>query len=169
MSYRDVRKAKEFGESAFYLASLQYGHYLWLEGYAGRSLLALTRALYADVPEQDPVLKDYPLPYSAIYWLVSHHPSEDFPGNPRVSFQHQATRIEGAREELRRARAWAVWYLVGQAKPSLPGDPTQAFEEPGLAAIEAGLRRWGHGDELHTWRNAPGGELNIERWMFGVQ
>lgn len=154
MSYRDVREAKGRGVAAFYLASLQYGHYLWLEGHAGRSLLALTRALYADVPEQASVLEDWPLPYTAIHWVVRQHPSDHFPGNPRISFQHQATRMEGPRKELRRARAWAVWYLVGQAKSSLPGDPTQAFEEPGLAAIEAGLRRWGHGDELHTWRNA---------------
>ncbi len=58
---------------AFYLIALSYGHYLWLKGYSGHAILAITRALYAN------------------------HPSEDYPGNPRISFQHQATRLRGDR------------------------------------------------------------------------
>ena len=152
MSYRDVRRAEAVGVEAYYLASLQYGHFLWQQGYAGRAILALTRSLYADLPETASVLQAWPLPYAAIHWIVLHHPSDDFPGNPRISFQHQATRMKGERKERRRARAWAVWYLVRDAKPSLPADPRQGIEEPGIESIEAGLRQWGHADELEIWR-----------------
>ncbi|NBB78405.1 MAG: hypothetical protein GVY36_03020 [Verrucomicrobia bacterium] len=149
-----MRTAEAVDVEAYYFTSLQYGQFLWQRGRSGRAILALTRALYADLPETALVLQNSPLPYAAIHWIVLHHPSDDFPGNPRVSFQHQATRMEGRQKELRRARAWAVWYLVRHAKPSLSADPRQVIEEPDSAAIEAGLRQWGHTDEVEVWRAA---------------
>lgn len=154
MSYRDVRTAQAAGMEAYYSASLRYGHYLWQQGHAGRAILALTRALYADLPEAALVLREWPLPYAAIYWIVHNHSSNDFPGNPRVSFQHQATRIRGARKELLQARAWAVWYLIRDARPSLPADTKQGIEEPGFESIQAGLCRFGHTNEVDIWLKA---------------
>ena len=46
MSYRNLREHKQGDPAAYYLAALQYGHCLWLQGHAGRAILALTRALY---------------------------------------------------------------------------------------------------------------------------
>jgi hypothetical protein len=142
----------------FYFKALQYGHDLWLRGHAGRAILAITRALYADISSNEPILREWPLPYASLKWIVAHHHSDHFPGNPRISFQHQATRLRGARQELRRARAWAVWALIRQARPSLQGDATDPVDEPTRKQIESMLRAQGHPDEARLWRSiaAPG-------------
>lgn len=154
MSYRELSELRGGDTEAYYRTALRYGHYLWRQGHAGRALLALTRALYADLPEDAAVLQDWPLPYRALRWMVEQHPSEDFPGNPRISFQHQATRLRGERRDLRRARAWAVWALVRQAKPDLPGDAAQGVEEPSLETIHSGLEKHGHKNEQRIWQDA---------------
>ena len=154
MNYRCLTEAAEVSVATFYLAALKYGHYLWLKGHSGRSILAITRALYATVPETDPILEQWQLPYAALKWIVAHHPSDHFPGNPRISFQHQATRLRGDRQTLRRARAWAMWALVRQAKPNLPGDFRQTIEEPTLEWIEAQLKTEGHANEVAVWQAA---------------
>ena len=122
MNHLCLTESKKADTAVFYFEALKYGHYLWLNSHAGRSLLALTRALYANVPEKAPVLAQWPLPYAALKWIVANHPTDSFPGNPRISFQHQATRLRGERQALRRARAWAVWALIQKAKPTLPKD-----------------------------------------------
>ena len=101
MSYRSLKELRGGNTEAFYLTALGYGHYLWLKGCSGRAILAITRALYADLPAEAAILCEWPLPYRALHWIVANHPSQDFPGNPRVSFQHQATRIRGDRAALR--------------------------------------------------------------------
>jgi hypothetical protein len=154
MSYRELSELRGGDPEAYYRAALRYGHYLWRQGHAGRALLALTRALYADLSEDAAVLQDWPLPYRALRWMVAQHPSEDFPGNPRISFQHQATRLRGEHCDLHRARAWAVWALVRQAKPDLPGDAAQGVVEPSLKTIHSGLERHGHRDEVRIWQDA---------------
>ena len=111
MSHRCLTESRKANEADFYFAALKYGHYLWLKGHAGRSILAVTRALYANLSGGAPMLDQWPLPYTALRWIVAKHPSDDFPGNPRISFQHQATRLRGERQALRRIRAWAVWAL----------------------------------------------------------
>jgi hypothetical protein len=156
MTYRSLSELRGGDPEAYYLAALRYGNTLWLAGHSGRAILAATRALYADLPEDAAVLREWPLPYRALRWIVAQHPSDDFPGNPRVSFQHQATRLRGERQELRRARAWAVWALVRAAKPSLPGDAAQEVEEPDLEAIRGGLETHGHADEASLWADALG-------------
>ena len=162
MSYRDLTELRGGDTEAYYSKALQYGHYLWRRGKAGRAILALTRALYADLPPSAPVLRDWPLPYAALHWIVAHHTSDDFPGNPRVSFQHQATRLRGPRAELRRARAWAVWALIRDARPHLPADDAQGILEPSLPDIATMLERHGHPNETNLWkaifRNTPGYE-----------
>lgn len=154
MSYRCLTDLRAGDVSDYYLTALRYGHFLWMKGQSGRAILALTRALYADLPEKADVYQQWPLPYRGLFWIVANHRGEDFPGNPRVSFQHQATRLRGGRMELRRARAWAVWALIRQAKPTLRADDRQEVVEPDLACIEAGLRQYGHAGEAELWREA---------------
>lgn len=154
MSYRDLSDLRGGDVVTFYQTALCYGQQLWLSGGAGRAILAVTRALYADVPPDAPALQEWPLPYQALRWIVAQHPSDDFPGNPRISFQHQATRLRGERMELRRARAWAVWALVCKAKPSLPGDLEQGIREPDLCEIADGLIHHGHVGESQLWQSA---------------
>ena len=79
-------------------------------------------------------------------------PSDAYPGNPRISFQHQATRLRGDRQDLRRARAWAVWALVCSAKPKLLGDHSQEIDEPSIEEIAAGLDQHGHRKERALWQ-----------------
>lgn len=131
----------------FYFKALQYGNYLWLKGHAGRSILAITRALYANIDAQNPILINWPIPYKALHWIVANNPTDDFPGNPRISFQHQATRLRGERQELRRARAWAVWALIRDARPSLPEDIHDTIQEPSIAEICHKLTEYGHANE----------------------
>lgn len=138
--------------AAFYQTAQRYGHFLWQAGHAGRALLALTRSLYADIPEQDPVLKQWPLPYAAIHWIAYHHHSDDFPGNPRISFQHQASRLRGPRQAVRAARAWAAWALVREARPSLPGDPSDPIREPTTHEILDALKQHGLPGESEIWK-----------------
>lgn len=152
MSYRSLRECE--APEVFYLRALEYAHFLWMDGHAGRSLLALTRALYTELESDCEVLETWPLPYAAFHWIVSAHSSDDFPGNPRVSFQHQATRIRGPREELLRARAWGVWALVRAAKPSLPPDASQGITEPSLNVIERKLATYASIREAELWRAA---------------
>ena len=148
------RESKKANEADFYFSALKYGHYLWLSGNAGRSVLALTRALYANVHEAAPVLEKWPLPYAALKWIIANHPFDSFPGNPRISFQHQATRLRGERQALRRARAWAVWALVRKAKPNLCGDDSQGIEEPTIDWIAEQLQKQGHKNEAIIWHAA---------------
>jgi hypothetical protein len=154
MSYRNLRELRGGNIEAFYLTALSYGHYLWLKGYSGRAILAITRALYANLPADAEVLREWPLPYRALHWIVANHPSQDYPGNPRISFQHQATRLRGDRVALRRARAWAVWKLICSAKPELPEDTTQGIKQPTLGEIEQGIVKHGHSNEVQIWQSA---------------
>jgi len=158
MSHRCLTELRGGPVEDYYFKALQYGHYLWLQAKAGRAVLALTRGLYADLPPGTPMLEEWPLPYAALKWIFARHPSADFPGNPRVSFQHQATRLRGAREARRRARAWAVWALVRTTRPELPADEAQGIEEPGLAEIERLLQAHGIPEEAALWKNALKGD-----------
>jgi hypothetical protein len=156
----DFRVLQRHGSArgpAFYLDALRYGQVLWRQGHAGRALLAVTRGLYANVPAEAAVLRDWPLPYAALRWMVETHPSDDFPGNPRVSYQHQASRLRGPRQAQRAARAWGVWALVRVARPTLPGDPTQRLTEPTRGAIYDGLKTHGHPGEGELWAGVMAG------------
>ena len=154
MSYRSLRELRGGNLEVFYRTALGYGHYLWLKGFSGRAILAITRALYADLPDEAAVLREWPLPYRALHWIVVNHPNQDFPGNPRISFQHQATRLRGDRAALRRARAWAVWKLICAAKPELLADTTQEIKQITLDEIEMRLAKHGHSNELQIWQSA---------------
>ena len=139
-------------DANFYLDALRYGHYLWRQGHAGRALLAVTRALYAEVSPTDPLLRQWPLPYAALAWMLRENDSDDFPGNPRLSYQHQACRLRGDRRELRTARAWAVWALACTARPHLHGDDT--CPELSLTEIAESLEKEGHPGEAALWKKS---------------
>ncbi|MFP4156921.1 MAG: hypothetical protein ACLFU4_04820 [Opitutales bacterium] len=141
---------------AFYLAAQRYGNFLWQRGHAGRAILALTRSLYTDLAPDDPIYPKWPLPYAALGWILLRHPRDDFPGNPRISFQHQATRLRGPNADCHRARAWAVWALVRRSKPQLPGDARDPVPEPTPDEIEQGLEAHGHPGEAKLWRKIQG-------------
>jgi hypothetical protein len=96
------RAAGRRGE--FYLDCLEYGHALWLRGLAARAILCLDRAFGAELTGAEPILRDWPLPYAAMRWFLTHPPAEDFVGNPRVHFQHYADRLTEPRRDPRRPR-----------------------------------------------------------------
>ncbi|MGB0416289.1 MAG: hypothetical protein ACPGKS_05535 [Coraliomargarita sp.] len=149
----DCLTSRKSGDLAdYYFTALKYGNYLWKQGHAGRAILAVTKALYTELPATNPVYADWPLPYAALKWIIANHESDDFPGNPRVSFQHQASRMKPQHSDTKRARAWAVWALVCIAKPSLPGDPSESIVEPKHSEIETLLRTHGHPEEAVLWK-----------------
>ena len=138
----------------FFLTALRYGQYLWTGNLPARALLAVDRALYADLTGDEPELRDHPLPYAAIAWMVGNMPEGVFTGNARVHYQHLADRVRGEREEQKRWRAWAAWMLVRRVRPELPEDPKHVFTEPTVEAIAAGLATHGVPGEVAMWETA---------------
>jgi hypothetical protein len=136
----------------FYFACLEYGHVLWQKGYAARSLLCLDRGFGADLSGEEPILREHPLPYAAMGWLIRQTPPGVFLGNPRVHFQHYADRMNEPRREQRRWRAWACWAIARAVRPELPNDPRHNVVEPTLDAIDAALAIHGHAGEAERWR-----------------
>lgn len=137
---------------AFYFACLEYGHALWRQGFAARSLLCLDRAFGAGLTGAEPELARDPLPYAAMAWLIAHTPSGVFLGNPRVHFQHYADRMNEPRRDQRRWRAWACWALTRRVRPEFPSDPRHQVVEPTLDEIGAALRLHGLPGEAALWR-----------------
>jgi len=157
MSYRDLQQWNEAQSIDRYLSSLKYGHYLWLHRRPARAILALIRALNTPL-RNDPnesILKDHPLPYAAIGWICKYHTLEyGFLGNPRISFQHQADRLSGQHAPIRRARAWAAWYLVSAVRPDFPSDPKHHPIFPSGTQIIADLDTFGTANESIAYREA---------------
>ena len=155
LDWRALHAFREGDRGAeFYFACLEYGHALWQQGFAARALLCLDRALGADLTGEEPVLREFPLPYAAMAWLIAFTPPERAVGNPRVHFQHYADRMNEPRREQRRWRAWACWALTRAVRPELPADPKHTVIEPTLAAIEVGLVAHGHAGEAALWLRA---------------
>jgi hypothetical protein len=122
----------------FYLTALTYGHYLWQRGLAARATLCLDRALGADLRGDEPVLREWPLPYAAMRWFLQHTPPDVFIGNPRVHFQHLADRMNEPRRDQRRWRAWACWGIA----PCVPnGRPIRSIASPSLRSTRS-RRAW---------------------------
>lgn len=152
LDWRALHAFREADRGAdFYFACLEYGHALWLKGYAARSLLCLDRALGADLRGDEVVLQAHPLPYAAMAWLIAHTPHGVFLGNPRVHFQHYADRMNAPRREQRRWRAWACWALARAVRPELPADPKHNVVEPTLEAIRCALEQHGLPGEPTLW------------------
>ncbi|HVU24650.1 MAG TPA: hypothetical protein VHE13_11045 [Opitutus sp.] len=146
-AFREAQRGAEF-----YAACLEYAHALWERRLVARAILCLDRAFGAELRGDEPVLREWPLPYRALGWFIAHAPPGAFLGNPRVHFQHYAGRMNGPRIEQRRWRAWACWALTRAARPDLPGDPRHEIEEPSPELIATGLDGHGHCGEAALWR-----------------
>ena len=144
-----------FGEGdrgpRFYHACLEYANSLWSRGFAARAILCLDRAMGADLKGDEAVLQEWPLPYSAVVWIMRQCPRGDFIGNPRIHFQHYADRMNYPRRYQRRWRAWACWALARRVMPDLLGDPRHHVRMPTLREIEARLRKHGIPGEAWLW------------------
>jgi len=156
----DLRAAalRRFGKERgadFYLGCLECAQALWLRGLPAQSILLLNRAFASDLQGDDPVLRERPLPYAAMLWVLRSARPGDFLGNPRRHFQHLATRMVEPRRELRAARAWACWAFARKVFPGLPGDERQLREEglaePDLAEIRTKLSVLGLPGEASLW------------------
>ena len=143
----DVRGAE------FYHDCLEYAQALWQRRLAARALLCLDRAMGADLDGSDPVLREWPMPYAAMAWLIAQTPPDIFVGNPRVHFQHYADRMNEPRREPRRWRAWACWALTRAVRPDLAGDPKHRVQEPTRDEIAAQLQAHGLPGEAELWRS----------------
>ena len=138
----------------FYLTALTYAHYLWQQGHAARALLKLDRALLSDLRGDEPVLRNWPLPYAAMAWFLRHTPADIFIGNPRVHFQHLADRMNEPRREQRRWRTWACWLITRHVRPEFPADPKHEVSEPTVDEITQKLTKHGIPGELAEWQAA---------------
>lgn len=151
MDWRSMHTSKSVSPIQFYMTALTYGQVLWLRHLPARALLAIDRALLTDLSGDEPELKLWPLPYRAMAWLIAHYNEDAFVGNPRVHFQHLATRVRGDRRQQRKWRAWACWYLSRLQRPWLPGDEKQGIDEPSRGDIESGIRNYGLSGEWKIW------------------
>ena len=151
----DWRTLNAFGEgdrgARFYDACLEYAHALWMRRFAARAILCLDRAMGADLRGDEPILAEWPMPYSAMAWFMRHAPQGVFIGNPRIHFQHYADRMNEPRRDQRRWRAWACWALARREMAHLPGDPRHIVVEPTIGQIEWHLRRHGLPGEAALW------------------
>ena len=138
-------------DAGFYRTALTYGQYLWQKGLVARAILKLNRGLGADLRGDEPVLRDWPLPYLALGWFLRNAPSDVFLGNPRVHYQHLADRMNEPRRDQRRWRAWACWALTRAVRPEFPGDPLHEVEEPTLALVSSRLDTHGLPGETALW------------------
>lgn len=154
MDWRHLNAHRNKQGGAFFLTALRYGQQLWAQNLPARALLAVDRALYADLKGDEPELAAHPLPYAAIAWMVKNNPGDAFTGNARVHYQHLADRVRGEREEQKRWRAWAAWAIVRRVSPELPADPKHAVEEPAESRIEKELTEHGVPGEVAMWRAA---------------
>lgn len=139
----------------FYLQALECAQSLWRRGLPAQSVLLLNRAFSSDLDGSEQVLLEWPLPYSAMHWVLSSKREGDFVGNPRRHFQHLATRMVEPRRELRTWRAWACWVYACELFPDCPPDSLQIEEEgivePTREQIESQLDRLGVEGEKELW------------------
>lgn len=156
LDYTALRPLREENGASLYLTSLAYAQQLWLDRLPARSILALDRAFFCALPSGHPVLEKHPMPYAALAWICRHHQEGTFLGNPRVSFQHIADRVQGRDDASPRKsiRAWACWAVVCHARPDFPGDPEHAVTPPTWEEIARHLAQLGGAAEVAAWRSA---------------
>ncbi len=154
-----VALGKERGP-VFYETSLRYGQSRWRTGFPAQALLQVNRALSTWFRAGEPVLKQWPLPYVVVSWLMVNRPPDQFLGNPRRHFQHLATRMVEPHKELRVWRAWACWYLAKAVLPEaeFPADWKQIREElvvePTFAEIRQQLLKLSPANDEALWLKA---------------
>lgn len=154
MDWRELRRHGGDRGADFYLSALTYGQHLWQRGLAARALLAVDRALFAEVTPDEPLLSQWPLPYRSLRWIMENATAEAIVGNPRVHYQHLAGRIQGPRAVQLRTRAWAAWHLARLVNPQWPGDSKHPIREMTADEITVELTRHGLPGEVAVWRAA---------------
>lgn len=127
----DIRTLRAQGGASAYHANLTCAQSLWLQGLSAQSLLQLNHALAVDLSHDTSILTRWPLPYQAKVWLFQNCPADEFIGNPVRHYQHLATRVSGALQEIRSWRAWACFHLAERNLPSItfPRDERQIAQE----------------------------------------
>lgn len=147
MSWRDLRAVQN--DADFHATACRYAHFLWFNATPARAILALCRALYCSPVADAPPPPGIADSYRAFAWLLSNaHRHPGFLGNPRVSFAHQATRLQKPNPALNRPRAWLLWHFTRALRPDLQGDPRcPDANAPPLACLEATLDRLGFPNE----------------------
>ena len=146
--------------AVFYETALKYAQSQWRRGFPAKSLLLCSRAMAADLLANDEVLRHHPLPYQAVAWLLVNRREGHFFGNPRLHFQHLASRMVEPNKELRAWRAWACWYLAKEllSQDEFPGDWSQiraeSLVEPTHDEISRQLRRLSPLDDERAWNEA---------------
>ena len=138
--------------SVFYHRCLVYAQYLWVNSTPARSLLAVDRALLAPINGDEPEVRNWPLPYAAVAWILRHADPDLFLGNPRAHYQHLADRVRGPGHEIKRWRSWACWHLVRAVRPDFEGDPHHQVIIPAASAVTAGLNTFGIPGETAFWK-----------------
>ncbi len=151
MSARAISDLGASRGADFYLTAMTYGQYLWQKGLAARAVLSVDRSLLADLRGDEPVLRDWPLPYAALAWMLPRVPEGVFVGNPRAHYQHLADRMNEPRREQRRWRAWAAWALTRRVCPAYPADPKHQVVEPSIDLITDKLLAHGIPGEAGLW------------------
>ena len=144
----------------FYETSLCYAQSQWRLGLPAQAMLQLNRALACCLKADEPMLHRWPLPYTAMAWIIQQRPEGQFIGNPRRHFQHLATRMVQPHKELRTWRAWACWYLSKVLLPEEehPADWKQIRQEgvvePTFRQIREQLRSLSPADDEAKWLEA---------------
>ena len=167
--HHDFNTTRQHGngrEAGYYLDTLRYAQSQWTAGKPAQAILQLNKSWSADLAEGDPVLTWLPPPYRALVWIVekSADGSCGYLGNPVRHFQHLATRVSGARSEVRSARAWMCFHLTERVlkQRDFPRDGHQLFREgirvPSLQQVYSWIERLGwvnEADECAILFSAP--------------
>ncbi len=151
LDWRELRRHGNDRGADFYLSALTYGQHLWQRGFSARALLAVDRALLAEVPAEGIILLQWPLPYRALRWIMENAPAGSLVGNPRVHYQHLAGRIRGPRAAVQQSRAWAAWHLARLANPAWGGDAKHQIQEPTNQETALALNSHGLPGETAIW------------------
>lgn len=159
-SHVDMEAVGNDRGTRFYEMALQYAQSLWRRGFPAKSLLLCSRAMSADLHQGDDILRRFPLPYHAVAWLIVNRREGQFFGNPRLHYQHLASRMVEPKRELRTWRAWACWYLTKEllGQEEFPGDwhqiRTEGVVEPTHDEISRQLHRLSRLDDDRVWNDA---------------
>lgn len=159
-SHADMEACGDDRGPRFYETALKYAQSLWRTGFPAKALLLCSRAMAAEVGHADDILHRRPVPYHAVAWILVNRQRAQFLGNPRLHYQHLASRMTGPKKELRAWRAWACWYLSKELLPetAFPGDLLQirrdALVEPTHDEISRQLRKLSDAQDERTWNEA---------------
>jgi len=143
----------------FHHAALAYAQGMWLADFPAKALLLVSRAQSCRLEELS-LLTEGAMPYHAVAWIVHRRPEGRFIGNPRLHYQHLASRMVDPHRELRRWRAWACWYLTRELLPEteFPSDTRQiraeSTVEPRRSEIAQRLNELSPSDDCAAWESA---------------